>query len=75
MQGFLHIESVECSFLGFLCFLPKVSSLIKLNTIEVFQADSFGGPKIEEIMQTRFLYDFSIFVEQRELVSIHYRNM
>lgn len=40
-----------------------------------FRAQTLWGPEIEEIMQARFLYDFSIFVEQRELVSIHYRNM
>lgn len=40
-----------------------------------FSSKFIRGPEIEEIMQARFLYDFSIFVEQRELVSIHCGNM
>lgn len=32
MWEFLGIESVECSFLEFLCFLPKISFIIELNS-------------------------------------------
>lgn len=57
-------------FLGFLCFLPKVSFIIGLIIIDGFQENSLGGHGIGGRMKVLFTVITSKFLEREAEISL-----